>query len=118
VRDCQAILNQSNHIATIIEVQSNKDKEKDRLRLRTLVATVKWLTFQSCAFRGHDEIVKSRNRGNYIEMLKLLGEFNPDIAAVILDNAPRCSRYISPEIQQEILSIYAMKVRAHIRQEI
>jgi hypothetical protein len=29
VRDCQAILNQSNHIATIIEVQSNKDKEKD-----------------------------------------------------------------------------------------
>jgi hypothetical protein len=32
-------------------------------------------------------------------MLKLLGKFNPDIAAVILENAPRCSRYISPEIQ-------------------
>jgi hypothetical protein len=51
-------------------------------------------------------------------MLKLLGEFKPDIAAVILENAPRCSSYISHEIQQDILSIYAMKVRAHIRREI
>ena len=118
VRDCQAILNQSNHIATIIKVQSKKNKEKDRLRLRTSIATVKWLTFQSCAFRGHDETPESRNRGNFIEMLKLLGEFNPEIAVVILENSPHCSKYISHEIQQEILSIYAKRVRDHIRREI
>jgi hypothetical protein len=118
VRNCQALLNQSNHIANIIEVQSNKDREKAQLRLRTSVATVKWLTFQSCAFRGHDETPQARNRGNFLEMLKLIAEFCPEIAAVILENAPPRAKYISHEIQQEILSIYAMKVRQHIRREI
>jgi hypothetical protein len=51
-------------------------------------------------------------------MLKLIAEFCPEIAAVILENAPPRAKYISHEIQQEILSIYAMKVRQHIRREI
>jgi hypothetical protein len=73
---------------------------------------------QSCAFRGHDETAQSRNGGNFLEMLKLIAEFNPDIAAVILENSPKCSKYISPKIQKEILGIYAKKVREHIRHEI
>lgn len=94
------------------------DKEKDRLRLRTTIAVVKWLTFQSCALRGHDERPESRNRGNFLEMLKLLAEFCPDVQAVVLGNAPQVCKYTSHEIQNEILSIYAMKVREHIRAEI
>lgn len=118
VRDCHAILDQPNHIVNIMEVQSNKEKERDTLRLRTSIAVVQWLTFQSCAFRGHDETPESRNRGNFIELIKLLAEFNPEIAAVVLENSPRCSKYTSHQIQQEILSISAMKVRQYIRQEI
>ena len=79
---------------------------------------VKWLTFQSCALRGHDERPESRNRGNFLEMLKLLAEFCPDVQAVVLGNAPQVCKYTSHEIQNEILSIYAMKVREHIRAEI
>lgn len=101
-----------------MKVQDNKEKERDTLRLRTSIAVVKWLTFQSCAFRGHDETPESRNRGNFIELIKLLAEFNPEIAAVVLENSPRCSKYTSHQIQQEILSIYALKVRQYIRQEI
>jgi hypothetical protein len=33
-----------------------------------------------------------------------------------LESSPKCSRYISPDkIQKEILGIYAIKVREHIR---
>jgi hypothetical protein len=40
-------------------------------------------------------------------------------AAVILESSPKCSRYISPsKIQKEILGIYVMEVREHIRHEI
>ena len=83
VRDSQALLNQPNHLANILEVKSKEEKEKDRLRLKTAIACVRWLTFQSCALRGHDEKPGSRNRGNFLEMEKLLAEFCPDIAAVI-----------------------------------
>ena len=118
VRDYHVIFDEPNQIVNIIEVQNNKEKERDTLQLRTSIAVVKWLTFQSCAFRGHDETPKSRNRGNFIELIKLLTEFNPEIAAVVLENSPRCIKYTSHQIQQEILSIYALKVRQYIRQEI
>lgn len=51
-------------------------------------------------------------------MLKLLSEFNSEIASVVLENAPQVAKYTSPDIQKEILSIFAMKVRKHIREEI
>jgi hypothetical protein len=99
-------------------VTSDREKERNCLRLRTSIAAVKRLSFQSCAFRGHDETPQSRKRGNFVEMVQLLAEFNPEIASVVLENAPRCCKYTSPEIQKEILSIFAMKVRKHIQDEI
>ena len=72
-----------------MEEATDREKERNRLRLRTSIAAVKWLTFQSCTFRGRDERPQSKNRGNFIEMLKLLAEFNPEIASVILENAPK-----------------------------
>ena len=48
----------------------------------------------------------------------LLVEFNPDIAEVVLGNAPYNSKYTSPDIQKEILGIFAAKVRKQIRDEI
>ena len=93
VAECQAILNQPNHIENIVEVITEREKERNRLRLKTSIAAVKWLTFQSCAFRGHDETPQSKNRGNFIEMIKLLAEFNSEIASVVLENAPKVCKY-------------------------
>jgi hypothetical protein len=81
------------------------------------IAAVKWLTSQSCAFRGHDETPDSMNRGNFLELRNLLAEFNPEIAEVIKD-AKYNAKYTSPKIQQEILGIYAFKIRKHILEEI
>ena len=62
VRECQAILNQPNHIENILEEATDREKERNRLRLRTSIAAVKWLTFQSCAFRGRDETPQSKKQ--------------------------------------------------------
>jgi hypothetical protein len=59
-----------------------------------------------------------KNRGNFIELVKLLAEFNPEIANVVLENAPLNAKYTSPNIQNEILSIIAMKIRKHIHDEV
>ena len=116
--DGQALLNQSCHIETIMAVKDKEKVERNRLRLKVSIATVKWLALQSCAFRGHDERPESKNKGNFLEMVELLAEFNPDITKCVLANAPYGSKYTSPEIQKEILSIFACKIRNHIRDEI
>lgn len=98
-----------------------KDKEKverNCLRLKVSIAVVKWLARQACAFRGHDERPQSKIKGIFLEMVELLAEFNPEVAKVVMGNAPYNSKYTSPDIQKEILSIFACKIRKHIREEI
>jgi hypothetical protein len=46
---------QLNHIDNIMEEATNLDTERNHLRLRTSIAAVKWLSLQSCSFKGHDE---------------------------------------------------------------
>ncbi|XP_073045949.1 uncharacterized protein [Primulina eburnea] len=77
--------------------------KKNRLRLAATIESVCWLNLQACGLKGHDESSYSQNRGNFIEMLKLLGKWNASIGDVILDKAPGNARYTSPKVPKEIL---------------
>ncbi|XP_073051217.1 uncharacterized protein [Primulina eburnea] len=72
---------------------------------------------QGCGFRGHDESVDYKNRGNYIELINLLGRMNPKIGS-ILEKAAKNAKCTSTEIQREILKIITGIVRDKIREEI
>ncbi|XP_021757950.1 zinc finger MYM-type protein 1-like [Chenopodium quinoa] len=110
--------NQSCHLEKIVEKQNAEEIVRNRLRLKTSIDVVKWLTFQACAFRGHDERSSSINQGNFLEMLKLLASYNKEVDSVVLDNAPKNAKYTSPLSQKEILHVYASKVKSTIRKEI
>ncbi|KAI3495367.1 hypothetical protein L1887_37696 [Cichorium endivia] len=112
------LLNQAAHIENIIEKQSAEQILKNRKRLKASIDIVRWLTFQACAFRGHDETTNSKNRGNFLELLKLLATYNDEVANIVLENAPYNSKYTSGLIQKEIIGIIANKVLKHIRNEI
>ena len=88
------------------------------MRIKALINIVRWLTFQSYAFRGHDERPKSKNRGNFLEMLELLASYNEQVCALVLDNAPQNAKYISHRIQKEILHVFARNVQSSIRHKI
>ncbi|GJT51561.1 zinc finger MYM-type protein 1-like protein, partial [Tanacetum coccineum] len=115
---CENLLNQEGHIGNIIEKQSAETIIKNRIRLKASIDIVRWLTFQICSFRGRDETLNSKNRGNFIELLKLLASYNVEVANVVLENAPYNAKYTSGLIQKEILSIIANNVRKHIRKEV
>ncbi|PWA98665.1 hypothetical protein CTI12_AA015370 [Artemisia annua] len=100
------LLNQATHIGNILEKQSVGTVRMNHLRLKATVDIVRWLTFQTCAFRGHDESKKSKNQGNFVELLKLLESYNDELASAIL-NASCHSKYTSGKIQKEILHILA-----------
>ncbi|GJS53050.1 zinc finger MYM-type protein 1-like protein [Tanacetum coccineum] len=73
--------------------------------------------FSTCPLRGGDELPTSLNRGNYLELVKLLALYNKDVARV-LENAPKNAKYTSLDIQKELLQMFAMKVQEAIRDEI
>ncbi|XP_050125732.1 uncharacterized protein LOC126602993 [Malus sylvestris] len=60
----------------------------------------------------------SKNRGNFIELVKHTAKFNDKVAAVVLENAPKNAKYSSPMIQKEVLNILANIVRRKIREEV
>ncbi|XP_056699421.1 uncharacterized protein [Spinacia oleracea] len=106
------------HIDKALEKPNPQLIENNLLRIKTSIEIVRWLTFQNCAFRGHDESSKSKNQGNFLEMLKLLAYYNKDVHDVVMGNAPQNAKYTSPAIQKEILQVFADKVQKTIREEI
>ncbi|KAF3337584.1 Zinc finger MYM-type protein 1 [Carex littledalei] len=115
---CENFKNKMGHIETVIEKQTEKEVKEARLRLKASIDSIKWLTFQACAFRGHDESCESKNQGNFLEMIKLLASYNEEVNQVVLENAPKNAKYTSPLIQKQILHIMARKVQVAIREEI
>nr|KAJ0225408.1 hypothetical protein LSAT_V11C100031820 [Lactuca sativa] len=103
------LMNQEAHIENIIMKQNDAHILKNRLRLKASIDNVHWLTFQAYALRGNDESPNSKNRGNFLQLLKLLASYNDEVANVILEKAPYNSKCTSGEIQKEILSIIANK---------
>lgn len=118
IQRCHDLAKPSQHIVRIFEKQTSQTITSNRLRLKTSIDAIRWLTFQGCAFRGNDESLQSRNRGNFLELLEILSSYNKEVKDVVLQNAPKNACYTSPQIQKEILSIFASKVQGKIRSEI
>ncbi|XP_071729400.1 uncharacterized protein [Rutidosis leptorrhynchoides] len=106
------------HIENVIEKQTAQEIKDNRLRVKTSVEIIKWLTMQACALRGHDERPSSINRGNFLELLKFISSYNKEVENVVLDNAPQNAQYTLPDVQKEILHIFARNVQQSIRDEI
>ena len=115
---CDDLLNESVHIDKVMNVQSSEQILNNRLRVKTSIDIIRWLTIQGCPFRGHDETLQSKNRGNFLEIIRILASYNDKVAQVVLENAPKSAKYTSPTIQKEILHVIASKVRSKIREDI
>ncbi|KAM7482737.1 hypothetical protein LguiB_007320 [Lonicera macranthoides] len=118
VHYAEDLINPFQHIQRVLDAQSKEVVEKNRLRLKTSFICARWLAFQACSFRGHDESLDSPNGGNFIELIKHTADHNEKVAEVVLENAPRNAKYTSAMIQKEILNILGDNVRSKIRKEI
>ncbi|XP_050387394.1 uncharacterized protein LOC126803676 [Argentina anserina] len=113
-----SLRNSDGHIERVLETRSLKDVEDNRLRLTTSIESVRLLANQGAPFRGHDESKNSLNRGYFQEVIKSFSRMSVDIERVVLENAPRNSKYTSPSIQKQILNILCNKVTGKIRDEV
>ncbi|XP_012442190.1 uncharacterized protein LOC105767228 [Gossypium raimondii] len=111
------LMNKAQHIEVSLDRQTTQQIAANRLRLKTSIDVVLWLSFQGCAFRGHDESSGSKNRENFLELLSLLASYDEKVED-ILESALQNASYTSSTIQKEMLQIYASRVRNVIREEI
>lgn len=68
VKRCNDLMKMEQHIDTMIDNITPEIIERNRLKLKVSIVAVRWLTFQHCAFRGHDESVGSLNRGRVYKL--------------------------------------------------
>ena len=55
VQSVEGLRNVARHIDKVINAQTSEEIQKNRLRLKATIESVRWLSLQACAFRGHDE---------------------------------------------------------------
>ena len=81
------LMNQSQYISHVMKKQTSLQVANNRLILKTSINVVRWLTFQTCSLRDHNERPNSTNRGNFLKLIKLLASYNEHMSSVVLDNA-------------------------------
>ncbi|XP_050902146.1 uncharacterized protein LOC127111582 [Lathyrus oleraceus] len=81
-RNCQALMKQKQHIEGVLCKQSNQVKEEYRIHLTDIIDCIRYLLAENLAFRGNDESISSRNKGNFLELMNFLVNHNEDIYKV------------------------------------
>ena len=66
-------------ITNMLEKRRLDNITNNRRHLSHIVSAVLYLGKQGIAFRGHDETSGSKNRGNFLELLHLLSDYDPEL---------------------------------------
>jgi hypothetical protein len=101
----------------IVEVGS-EEKRLYKIRLTYSLRCLRFLLNQGLAFRGHDESEDSRNKGNFLELLKWLASNNEKVDKYVLHNVPSNCSLTCPNIQEEIIQCCAIETRKKIIEEL
>ena len=107
--------------STVDTVISNQWKEKVNFWKQVLHRIVNvTLTLASCnlAFRGHREKIGKPHSGNFLAVVELLSKYDPVLAKLIDKNKQIKINYLSPDIQNELISLLTMHVRRKIIENI
>ncbi|KAB2617242.1 zinc finger MYM-type protein 1-like [Pyrus ussuriensis x Pyrus communis] len=102
-------MTQKQHIETFVIKQTDEARINYRTLLSASLECTRWLLGQSLPFRGHDESLKSSNRGNYLELMQFLSKHNEQVRKVVFENAPKNLKYTSSDIQKDLVCACAVE---------
>ncbi|KAL4085328.1 hypothetical protein QTP88_027187 [Uroleucon formosanum] len=113
-------LKEANKSGTVIEKVNQKYSEEvqeNRLYLEALCESLIFCGRQSIALRGHNESTDSKNRGNFLELMKLRSKDNSLIKKFFMEHRKNF-QYTSATFQNELLSIIGEQIKYHIAKEV
>eukprot|EP00794_Sanderia_malayensis_P001780 gene1781-1984_t len=94
--------------------QHNKNANKYSRMVKHHIDAVVFLSAQGIAFRGHDESKLSSNRGNFIELLDLIGHYSSELEGFLEENIT----YTSHEPQNDFIECAYEEVKCEIQKRI
>ncbi|CAN6562307.1 unnamed protein product [Malus baccata var. baccata] len=103
VQQARDLMTQKQHIETFVIKQTDEARINYRTLLSVSLECTRWLLGQGLPFRGHDESLKSSNRGNYLELMQFLSKHNEQVRKVVFENAPKNLKYTSSDIQKDLV---------------
>ena len=109
---------QRGSIITVFSKQTEEVMSAYRVRLEASITAIRWLLLQGLPFRGHDESENSMNKGNFISLLTLLSEHDPEYSKVVLKMAPGNCQLTSPIVQKDIINACAKETTKAILEEL
>lgn len=109
--DHQLVEQERNHVA-----QHNEQVKKNRQLLRRMIDVVCFLAKQELPFRGHDESESSLNKGNYVETLQLISDYDPLLKSHL--ESATVFRGTSNRIQNDLIQAIKSVVLTEIKSEI
>ena len=92
------------------------EKTKNRQVLSTIADIIRFLARQNISFRGHREHSDSDNRGNFLEIVHFMANYNP-LLKDWLANHPGNVSWLSHDVQNELLQVIADEVLSNIISE-
>ncbi|XP_065848746.1 uncharacterized protein [Euphorbia lathyris] len=102
----------------VLSSKSSAVEVNYRTRLTSIVRIIRLLLRQGLAFRGRDEFERSRNRGNFLELLKFDYEHNENLKNAFQSNELENDPLTSPSVQKEIIEAFTTETRKFILNEI
>lgn len=113
-------LKEADKSGTVVEKvnqQYSEEVQENRLYLGALCESLIFCGRQSIALRGHDESADSKNRGNFLELMKLRSKDSNLIKKFYIEHRNNF-QYTSATFQNELLSIIGEQIKLHIAKEV
>ncbi|XP_058755788.1 uncharacterized protein LOC131628968 [Vicia villosa] len=109
--------NQRQSVTSIFARATRELEELYKIRLTCSLDCTRYLLAQGIAFRGHDEISTSLNKGNFREMVDWV-KSNDEKVRDAFDRGPKNCTMTSGDIQKELATCCAHEVTKVIMEEI
>lgn len=104
-------------VASLINDGHLKLVKENRNFIKSIGRVLLYTAVQGIAQRGDNEGESSLNRGNFVELLNLMENFNDEFKSK-RRSLPNNAKYTSPQIQNEMLSIFNDMIQAIISDEL
>ncbi|XP_011407360.1 PREDICTED: uncharacterized protein LOC100638658, partial [Amphimedon queenslandica] len=116
--------NPSEGVNTPLDSEAHRIIERNRKVIKSLLKIVILCGKQGLPFRGHRDDNANwvldedcGNDGNFVEIIRFRAETDP-ILANHLVSAPKCAKYTSKTIQNELISVVGQKIQKEILDEV
>ncbi|XP_048444098.1 zinc finger MYM-type protein 1-like [Pyrus x bretschneideri] len=109
IKLCNKLKTQKQHIETFVIKQTDEARVNYHTLQSGALDCTRWLLRQGLAFRGHNESLKSSNKGNYMKLMQFLADHNEKVRKVVFENAPKNLKYISSNIQKDLVHACAIE---------